>query len=147
MSLEVNDGHTSPVVAGQRMVEKCDLAARRRETEIADPSRRFIQHVAGRILQAASMNHAPRDRKIRAILVPVGVNHVVEQLARGAAPQWNPRQAAGGVQASKVRLSETASSPEREMPSKSAFTLSGCDCSVSVRAENNVMGSPLTDAA
>jgi len=29
MSLQVNDGHPSPVVAGQGMVEKCDPAAAR----------------------------------------------------------------------------------------------------------------------
>src|SRR5262249_1873925 len=83
-SVPVEDPNRSGAVAELWMVEEGDQATVRRDPNVADPRPGLVEHVADRILQPAAAAHVVRDRQLLSVRRPVGVLHVLEDLARGA---------------------------------------------------------------
>jgi len=81
-SVDHRDG--SSVVPIEGMVQKCDEVASRGDPGMTDPSRRLIDRLAGRKLEAVLPGGVADDDELSSVRHPVRPVNVLEQLARSS---------------------------------------------------------------
>ena len=92
----IDHGHRTRVVEQDRMVDKCDPIASRREARSADEARRFVEDRSGRELETPSPTDVSHHGHRGAVGCPVSSGNVVQQLAMRAAGERQPREHRGG---------------------------------------------------
>ena len=111
-AVRVDDFHVAVVVSAQRVVDERDEAAVGRDADVAYPAGRVIQDLSDRVVEPVAVPHVARHGQTLAVGRPVGILHVLEDLAWRAARQRNPRQRAGRFEAEH----EVTVERERELP-------------------------------
>ena len=92
---QVHDGDHAADGGLRAILEESHPLAVARDPRVVDRPRRFIQHVAGRVLEPARTRRpAAHDGELRFAGRPVGVHHVFEQLAGSATAEGGHRQRA-----------------------------------------------------
>src|SRR5581483_8197307 len=91
---QIDDGDGASVVSEERMVEKCDLLAIPRKAGIADPSSRRIENFSLGIFEPVLMalSIEADDEEVVCTGRPIGILHIIQQRARGAAAHGHSRQ-------------------------------------------------------
>ena len=78
MALQIGDRDRSTIVAGDSVVEECDLITGVGEADITDVTGGFVENFTSGIFQTKPIAYATGDRQLGPIFVPVGDDEIVE---------------------------------------------------------------------
>src|SRR5947208_2499386 len=80
LAAKVDHANRSPVIAQEIVIDKSQVIALGRETQIADPSSGFMQYFANRVFQAALATDDVHNSQAVAVWSPVGIFDVIQQV-------------------------------------------------------------------
>src|SRR5580704_17950741 len=101
-SIQIDDINGASVILRNSMVQKRDAVALGRNSQVADPTGGFVEHLADRVLELSKAALRSNNRKIRTVGRPVRPIHLVEDLAGCAARERHSRQGAELLKDSRV---------------------------------------------